>query len=105
MFTCTFCSILENSILNINSNNKEFDEIVDKARKHLTNILNIPSDYRIWFLGGGCHLQFAGLPLNFLGNDPEATVNYTTTGYFSKLSFSEAKRYCKAKSIMDMKTD
>jgi phosphoserine aminotransferase len=50
-------------------------------------------------------LQFAGLPLNFLGNNPNASANYTTTGYFSKLSFSEAKRYCNAKSISALTTD
>jgi phosphoserine aminotransferase len=78
---------------------------VDAARGHIRDILSIPNDYHIWFLGGGCHLQFAGIPLNFLGNNPNATANYTTTGYFSKLSFSEAKRYCNAKSISTLTAD
>jgi phosphoserine aminotransferase len=51
--------------------------------------MNIPNDFQIWYLTGGCHLQFAGIPMNMLGdNDPKATANYATTGYFSKLSFS-----------------
>ena len=48
----------------------------------------ITNDRQIWFLGGGCHLQFGGLPLNFLGDNQNATANYATTGYFSKLAFS-----------------
>lgn len=94
-----------NSYLNVNSNTKEFAAIVEGTRDYLRSILSIPNDLHIWFLGGGCHLQFAGLPLNFLGNNPNATANYTTTGYFSKLSFSEAKRYCKAKSISTLTAD
>jgi phosphoserine aminotransferase len=27
-------------------------------------MMNIPNDYSIWFLPGGAHLQFAGLPMN-----------------------------------------
>jgi phosphoserine aminotransferase len=70
----------------------------------MRRILNIPNDSQIWFIGGGCHLQFAGIPLNYVGNNEKNTVaNYTTTGYFSKLSFSEAQRYCTPKSIMDLK--
>lgn len=69
-------------------------------------MMNIPNDFQIWYLTGGCHLQFAGIPMNMLGDsDPNATANYTTSGYFSKLAFSEAKRYCKAKSIIDYKVD
>ena len=68
--------------------------------------MNIPNDFQIWYLTGGCHLQFAGIPMNMLGdNNPKATANYTTTGYFSKLSFSKATRYCNAKSIMQTKVD
>lgn len=94
-----------NSYLNVNSNTKEFQAIVEAARGYMRNILSIPNDYQIWFLGGGCHLQFAGLPLNFLGDNPSATANYTTTGYFSKLAFSEANRYCRAKSICPLTAD
>jgi phosphoserine aminotransferase len=78
---------------------------VEKARDNLRSIMDIPQDRQIWFLGGGCHLQFAGLPLNFLGEGTQATANYTTSGYFSKLAFNEAKRYCRAKSIMEYKVD
>jgi phosphoserine aminotransferase len=75
------------SYLNVNSNCREFKEIAEKARINLRDILSIPNDHQIWFLGGGCHLQFAGIPLNFVGNDPNTTANYTTTGHFSKLAF------------------
>lgn len=78
---------------------------MEASRRYIRDILSVPNDYHIWFLGGGCHLQFAGIPLNFLGNNPNATANYTTTGYFSKLSFSEAKRYCNAKSICTLTAD
>lgn len=88
MFTSNTTKYQGNSYLNVNSNNKEFQAIAEAARGYIRNILSVPNDYHIWFLGGGCHLQFAGIPLNFLGDNPNATANYTTTGYFSKLSFS-----------------
>lgn len=93
------------SSLNINSNNKEFQNVVAKTRESLRDILNIPNDHQIWFLWGGCHLQFAGIPLNMVGNDPNVLANYTTTGHFSKLAFREAKKYCSAKSIVEMATN
>ena len=76
------------SLFNINSNTKEFREIVDKARGNLRELLSIPNDHQIWFLTGGCHLQFAGIPLNFLGSKPDASANYTVCGHFSKLAFN-----------------
>ena len=69
MFQSRWRFYSENSYLNINSNNKEFWQMIEETRLLLSNILSIPNDRQIWFLGGGCHLQFGGLPLNFLGDN------------------------------------
>ena len=39
-----------------------------KTKNNLTNLLNIPNDYHIWFCSGGVHLQFAGIAMNYAGN-------------------------------------
>ena len=61
----------ENSLLNMNSDSKECDEMKEKIRYNMRELLNIPNDYHIWFCGGGAHLQFAGIPLNFFSGKPE----------------------------------
>lgn len=66
---------------------------MEAARSNIRDILNVPNNYQIWFLGGGAHLQFAGLGMNFLGADHTLKANYALTGYFSRLAFNEAKKF------------
>jgi phosphoserine aminotransferase len=77
-----------------------------QTKENLCKLLKIPTGYSIWFTSGGVHLQFAGIPMNFGGKEPKNVVaNYTTTGYFSKLAFTEAKKIVDARSIVDMQKD
>ena len=39
-----------------------------KLERHLREILKIPTNYHVLFLGGAARCQFAMIPLNFLGN-------------------------------------
>ena len=72
----------------------------------MRSLLNVPNNFHIWFCGGGAHLQFAGIPMNFFHeNADNKTANYTTTGWFSRLAFSEAKKYCNPHEIVKMTKD
>lgn len=65
--------------------------------------MRVPSDYKVWFCPAGAHLQFGAFPLNLLGD--KDIVNYTCTGYFSRLSVEEAEKVCKVQKIATLQKD
>lgn len=79
--------------------------MIEKTQNNLRTLLKIPNNYHIWFCSGGVHLQFAGIALNHSGDNGNVVANYTTTGWFSKLAFTEGKKILKAHSIADMEKD
>lgn len=84
------CLELDNSgqsILEVSHRSPEFQAILDESVALLKEILQIPDNYSVLFLGGGASLQFAMLPLNFL-NKKAAFLN---TGVWSKKAIAEAK--------------
>ncbi len=81
------------SVLEMSHRSKDFDAILAETKKSLTNLLQIPENYSIIFLGGGASLQFAMLPMNFLAQDQCA--DYINTGAWSAKAISEAKLFGK----------
>lgn len=86
------------SVLEINQRNAPFTALLEQTESQLRDILNIPSDYHVLFLGGAARLQFASVALNFLAEDEQA--GYLVTGLWSYLAYEEAFRlkqaYCVA---------
>ena len=52
-------------------------------------LLNIPENYHIYFVGGGASTQFFHIPANFLGKK----AGYVNTGVWTKKAIKEAKYY------------
>ncbi len=77
------------SILSISHRTKDFDEVMDTADKLFRELLDIPENYKILFLGGGASTQFFEVAANFLGKK----AGYVNTGVWSKKAIKEAKRY------------
>ncbi|OGS36467.1 MAG: phosphoserine transaminase [Elusimicrobia bacterium RIFOXYB2_FULL_49_7] len=79
------------SLLELGHRSKEFQPIIEGADRDLRDLLKIPSDYAILFLGGGASLQFSMVPMNLL---PEGSVaDYTDTGTWAAKALKEAKLY------------
>ena len=72
-------------------------------KETIKKLLNVPNNYHIWLCLGGAHLQFANIPLNF--TTPKECAGYATTGWFSKLAFSEGVKFCDAQSIGSIDLD
>ena len=51
--------------------------------------MNIPDNYKIYFVGGGASTQFFHIPANFLGKK----AGYVNTGVWTKKAIKEAKFY------------
>ena len=54
------------SVMEMSHRSKAFNKIINEAREDLRELLNIPSNYKVLFLQGGAHQQFAMVPLNLM---------------------------------------
>lgn len=79
------------SILEISHRSKDFQKIVDDSAALVKEILNVPEEYSVLFLGGGASLQFAMVPFNLLGDNQ--TAAYLETGAWAKKAIKEAKLF------------
>ena len=77
------------SILEISHRAKNFQPVVDEAVALFKELLNIPDNYSVIFLGGGASLQFCMVPFNFL----ETKAAYLNTGVWAKKAMKEAKGF------------
>ena len=65
---------LGTSVMEISHRGKEFIEVAEEAEQDFRALLNIPSNYKVLFCHGGGRGQFAGIPLNILGDKKVADV-------------------------------
>ncbi len=77
------------SVLSISHRSKVFDQVMADADALFRELLHIPDNYKIIYLGGGASTYFYQIPANFLGKK----AGYVNTGVWSKKAIKEAKRY------------
>ena len=77
------------SLLSISHRTPDFEAVLDEAKSLLKELLNIPDNYKIYFVGGGASTQFFHIPANFLGKK----AGYVNTGVWTKKAIKEAKFY------------
>ncbi len=77
------------SILEISHRSKEFDAVMNEAVTLFRELLNIPDNYHVIFVGGGASTQFFHIPYNLL----EHKAGYINTGVWAKKAMKEAKNF------------
>ena len=77
------------SVLSISHRSKDFDAVMEEADRLFRELLSIPDNYKIIYLGGGASTLFYEVAANFLGRK----AGYVNTGVWSKKAIKEAKRY------------
>ncbi len=85
------------SVMEMSHRGKEFMGIAAAAEADLRSLLSIPENYKVLFLQGGAHLQFAMIPLNLLCD--KISVDYVNTGEWSKKAIAEAKKFAKVNIV------
>ena len=75
------------SVMEISHRSKEFEAVMDEAQALFKELLNIPDNYSILFLGGGASMQFCMVPYNLL----EKKAAYLNTGAWATKAIKEAK--------------
>ncbi len=83
------------SILEISHRSKEFDAVMDDAVALFRELMNIPENYKVIFVGGGASTQFFHIPYNLL----ETKAGYINTGVWSKKAIKEAKNFGEVKVL------
>ena len=75
------------SILEVSHRSADFQAVYDETVALFKEVLNIPDNYSVIFLGGGASMQFCMVPYNFL----EKKAAYLNTGVWAKKAMKEAK--------------
>ncbi len=82
---------LGTSVMEISHRGKEFIEVAETAEQDLRDLMQIPANYRVLFCHGGGRGQFAGIPLNILGD--KTSADYVDGGYWAASAVKEAHKY------------
>lgn len=79
------------SILEIGHRSKEFMSILDEANAIVKELCGINEDHEVLWLHGGGRLQFAMIPMNFLGDNDRA--GYIDSGHWATEAAEYAMHY------------
>jgi phosphoserine aminotransferase len=67
-------------VISVSHRSKEWEAVMDECRALWKELLNIPDNYEVLFLGGGASLQFLCVAMNLLENK----AGYLETGVWAK---------------------
>ena len=88
------------SILESGHRSPEFQNLMQEAEADLRELLAIPENYHVLFLGGATRTQFSMVPMNLLR--PNQQAGYLISGVWSALAYEEGRKlnsaYCIASS-------
>ena len=84
------------SVMEMSHRSKWYQDIIDEAEADIRELLNIPDEYKVLWLQGGGHTQFAMVPMNLM---PNRVADYIITGAWAKKAWKEANLYGTANAI------
>ena len=84
------------SVMEMSHRSKAYQTIIEEAEADLRELMNIPENYKVLFLQGGAHQQFAMVPMNLMKNK---VADYIITGQWAKKAYQEAQMYGKANAV------
>ncbi len=77
------------SVMEISHRSKDFQAVMDETVALFRELLDIPANYHVLFLGGGASLQFCMVPYNLMVKK----AAYLETGTWAKKAIKEAKGF------------
>jgi phosphoserine aminotransferase len=83
------------SVMETSHRTPDFMALMEDTERLLRELLAVPARYRVLFMQGGGHQQFAMVPLNLLGAKYHA--DYIVSGHWTRLAAEEARRFCAVK--------
>ena len=80
------------SVMETSHRTEAFVAVMEETEALLRELLSVPAGYRVLFMQGGGHQQFAMVPINLLGAKFHA--DYILSGHWSAAAAGEARRLC-----------
>ncbi|HRW95677.1 MAG TPA: 3-phosphoserine/phosphohydroxythreonine transaminase [Bacteroidales bacterium] len=77
------------SVIEVSHRSKEWEAVMNECKALWIELLHIPDNYEVLFLGGGASLQFCMVPMNLM----EKKAAYLETGVWAKKAIKEAKGF------------
>jgi phosphoserine aminotransferase len=87
------------SVMETSHRTEAFVAVMDETEALLRELLAVPANYRVLFMQGGGHQQFAMVPINLLGAKFHA--DYILSGHWSQAAAAEARRFCSVNVAAD----
>lgn len=78
------------SVMEMSHRSAVYQDIIDRTESSLRDIMGIPDNYKVLFLGGGASTQFAMVPMNLM---KKKKIDIVHTGAWTKKAIPEAKRF------------
>ena len=78
------------SVMEMSHRGKDYDAIHQEAVATFKELCGLNDDWSVIFVQGGASMQFAMIPMNFLGNGQ--TADYVNAGTWSNKAIKEAKK-------------
>ena len=89
------------SLLSISHRTPEFEAVLAEAQSLMRELLNIPDNYKIYFVGGGASTQFCMVPFNML----KSKAAYLDTGTWANKAIKEAKLFGEVDVVASSKAE
>ncbi len=77
------------SVMEMSHRGKEYDALHNEAIANVKELMGLGDDYAVLFIQGGASLQFAMLPMNFLGEGQSA--DYVNAGSWGAAAVKQAR--------------
>ena len=87
------------SVMEISHRNKEWENVMEETRQLWRELLKIPENYEVLFLGGGASTQFGMIPMNLLNKK----AAYFDTGVWASKAIKDAKLFGEVEIIASSK--
>ena len=89
------------SLAEVSHRHKLYDDVHNEAISLMKELLQVPDNYSILFLGGGGTLAFTMIPMNFLSQGK--TADYVNSGAWAKKALEDAQKVGKVNVVFDGK--
>jgi len=90
------------SIMEMSHRSKAYVAVAEQAENDLRDILEVPADYKTFFMQGGATLQFSAVPMNLMAQGESA--DYLVTGQWGEKAHKECAKYGKANAACNTKS-
>ena len=91
------------SVMEMSHRGKVYAAIHEEAKANIRELMGLTDDYEVLFIQGGASLQFAMIPMNFLGKD--AVADYVCSGNWGAQAIKQARLIGQVNVVADCEKD